>query len=467
MSPSAVAAPTLDELRARIDGEVITPQDAAYEEARMVWNGMIDRRPALVVRCASADDVVAALGVAREHDLPVSVRCGAHSTPGYSSCDEGIVIDLRPMNTVEVDPDAQTARVQGGAVWAELDAATQEHGLAVTGGRVSDTGVGGLALGSGSGWLERMYGVTCASLLSARVVTADGSLVTASVDENPELFWGLRGGGGNFGVVTEFEFRLHPVGPLVTAGLMLFPRAQAREVIRGYRDFIASAPDEVGGGVALLTAPPEPFVPEEVRGQPAVGIVYCYVGPPEDGAEAAKALRELGTPALEMIQPMPYAAVQQMLDAGSPRGVREYFKVDSLSELSDETVDTIVDQAEQLPAPFGQLILAPMGGAVGRGDDDAMALTVKDAPWVYFCLAMWMDPSEDERNVAWARGFHEAMRPFAVGTTLPNFIEPDEGNARLRASYGEEKYARLVALKQRWDPDNVFRLNLNISPTGA
>ena len=248
---------------------------------------------------------------------------------------------------------------------------------------------------------------------------------------------------------------------------MLFPRAQAREVIRAYRDFMAGAPDEVGGGVALLTAPPEPFVPEEVRGQPAVGIVFCYVGPPEDGAEAAKALREFGTPALEMIQPMPYVAVQQMLDAGSPRGIREYFKIDSLPELSDEAIDTVVARAEKLPAPFGQLILAPMGGAVARGDRDAMALPVMDEPWTYFCLSMWMDPSEDERNIAWTRGFHDAMRPFGIGTGLPNFIEPDEGAARLRASYGEDKYARLVALKQRWDPDNVFRLNQNISPSDA
>jgi FAD/FMN-containing dehydrogenase len=467
MSQSAFAAPAVDELRAKVEGEVITPEDSAYEEARLVWNGMIDRRPALVVRCASAEDVVAALAVAREHGLLVSVRCGAHSTPGYSSCDGGLVIDLRPMNRVQVDAQGRTARVQGGAVWAELDAATQEHGLAVTGGRVSDTGVAGLALGSGSGWLERMYGVTCESLVSADVVTADGSVVTASAQENDELFWGLRGGGGNFGIVTEFEFRLHPVGPLVTAGLLMYPRAQAREVIRFYRDYIAGAPEEVGGGVALLTAPPEPFVPEEVRGRPAVGIVFCYVGAPEDGAEAAKPLREFGPPVIDMIQPMPYAAVQQMLDAGSPRGVREYFKVDSLSELSDDAIDAIVASAEELPAPFGQLILAPMGGAMSRSDHDAMALPMNDAPWTYFCLAMWMNPAEDEQNIAWARGFHEAMRPFGVGTAPANFIEADEGSARLRASYGEDTYARLVALKQRWDPDNVFCMNQNIAPSGA
>ena len=417
MGQSALATPTLEDLRATVAGEVITPEDDAYEEARLVWNGMIDRRPALVVRCACTDDVVAALATAREHSLLVSVRCGAHSTPGYSSCDDGIVIDLRPMNAVEVDPDAQTARVQGGASWAELDAATQEHGLAVTGGRVSDTGVGGLALGSGSGWLERSYGVTCESLLSAQVATADGSVVTASAEENPELFWGLRGGGGNFGVVTEFEFRLHPVGPLIAGGMLLYPRAQATEVLRAYRDFIAAAPDQVGGGVALMTAPPEPFVPESVRGKPAVGIVYCYVGPVEEGLQAAEALRAIGSPVLDMIQPIPYAALQQMLDAGSPRGVREYFKIDTLSDLSDAAIDTVVAQAEQLPAPFGQLILGPLGGALARTDREAMALTLDDGR-VDVLLPVDVDgsgagrsqhrldarlPRGDARRSAWAR----------------------------------------------------------------
>jgi FAD/FMN-containing dehydrogenase len=467
MSPCALATPTVEELRSTITGQVIAPDDQAYEEARLVWNGMIDRRPALVVRCSSADDVVAALATAREHDLLVSVRCGGHSTPGYSSCDDGIVIDLRGLNAVEVDPAAQTARVGGGTTWGELDAATQEHGLAVTGGRVSDTGVGGLALGSGSGWLERAFGLTCESLLSAEVVTADGSIVTANAEENPELFWGLRGGGGNFGVVTEFEFRLHPVGPIIAAGMLLYPRAQARELIANYRDFIAAAPEQVGGGLALLTAPPEEFVPEDIRGKPAVGIVYCHVGSPEEGMAAAEPLRSFGSPIVDMIQPMPYAVVQQMLDAGSPRGVREYFKVDTLSELSDAAIDTVVSQAEGLPAPFGQLILGPLGGALARTDRESMALSIDEGEWIYFCLSMWMDPSQDEANTAWTRGFHEAMRAFTVGTAMPNFIEPDEGLARLRASYGEEKFSRLQALKRRWDPDNLFRLNQNIEPAGA
>jgi FAD/FMN-containing dehydrogenase len=329
---------------------------------------------------------------------------------------------------------------------------------------VSDTGVGGLATGSGSGWLERMYGVTAGSLLSAEVVTADGSVVRASADENPELFWGLRGGGGNFGAVTEFEFRLHPVGPIVLGGMLVYPRERAREVLRFYRDFMEQAPDEVAGGAALITAPPEEFVPEALRGQPAMGIVFLYVGPVEDGEEAVRPLRESTEPAVDLIGPMPYVALQQMLDGGNPRGVREYFKVDWVNALPDEAIDEIVEQAERLPAPFGQLILAPQGGAMSRQSESDMALNAPDAPWAYFCLSMWMDPAEDDQNRAWARGFAEAMKPYEVGTPYPNFIAADETAARLRSSYGPEKFERLLALKRKWDPDNLFRLNQNIDP---
>jgi FAD/FMN-containing dehydrogenase len=461
---SQVLQATIDDLRPRIAGEVIAPEDPSYEEARKVWNGLIDCNPGVIVRCTSTEDVVAAVTFGRENDITVAVRGGGHSTPGYSTCNDGIVIDLGPMNQVTVDPDAKTARVGGGAKWGDLDGATQEHGLAVTGGRVSDTGVGGLTLGSGSGWLERKYGVTCDSLVSAEVVTADGRVVRASETENPDLFWGLRGGGGNFGVVTEFEFQVHPVGPILMAGMMLFPRARAGEVLRTYRDFIESAPDEVGGGAAMITAPPEEFIPEEVRGKPALGIVFCYVGPVEDGEKAVQPLREATQPLVDIVQPMPYTAMQQMLDAGNPHGIHEYFKVDWIRELSDEAIDIIVGHAEQLPAPFGNLILAPMGGAVARSDSSKTALNTPDAPWAYFCLAMWMEPEDDEKNTEWARGFAKAMEPFGVGTSFPNFIEPDEGNPRLRASFGPEKYERLAQLKREWDPDNLFRMNQNIEP---
>jgi FAD/FMN-containing dehydrogenase len=427
---------------------------------------MIDRHPALIARCTSTEDVAAAVRFARENGLVVSVRGGAHSTPGYSTCDGGIVIDLQPMKSVQVDPEARTARVQGGAVWADLDGATQQHGLAVTGGRVSTTGVSGLALGSGSGWLERPYGVTCESLLSAEVVTADGGVVRAGEDENADLLWGLRGGGGNFGIVTEFEFRLHPVGPIVMGGMMAFPRAHGREILRAYRDFIAQAPDEVCGGLALITAPPEEFVPAEARGKPAVGIIYLYAGPPEAGEAALRPLRDsLPEPVIDMVQPMPYAAIQQMLDAGNPFGIREYFKIDWLDDLTDEAIDVAVEQAEQMPAPFAEVIFAPMGGAVGRTDSQTRALNIPAARWAYFCLTMWMDPADDEQSIAFTRGFAEAMRPFGIGTAaFPNFLTPDEGPGRLAASFGDVNYARLVELKQKWDPENVFRLNQNIAP---
>jgi FAD/FMN-containing dehydrogenase len=466
MSQLAIDDATIESFATGISGEVITPEHSSYEDARKVWNGMIDRHPALIARCRSPEDVTTAVRFARENGLVVSVRGGAHSTPGYSTCDGGIVIDLQPMRTVQVDPEARTARVQGGAVWADLDGATQEHGLAVTGGRVSTTGVSGLALGSGSGWLERPYGVTCESLLSAEVVTADGSVVRASEDENADLLWGLRGGGGNFGIVTEFEFRLHPVGPIVMGGMMAFPRAQAREILRAYRDFIAEAPDQVCGGLALITAPPEEFVPEEARGKPAVGIIVMYVGPPEEGEATLRPLREsLPQPVIDMVQPMPYAAVQQMLDAGNPHGIREYFKVDWLGDLTDEAIDVAVEHAERMPAPFAEVIFAPMGGAVGHTDPKTRALNIPDARWAYFCLTMWMDPAEDEQSIAFTRSFAEAMRPFGIGTAAyPNFITPDEGPGRLASSFGDANFARLVELKQKWDPENVFRLNQNIAP---
>jgi FAD/FMN-containing dehydrogenase len=463
-SQTALGDETMEQLRAAVRGEVVTPEHPDYDEARRVWNGMVDCHPALIVRCASTEDVVAAVNFGREHGLVVAVRGGSHSTPGYSTCDHGIVIDLGPMHDVHVDPEARTARVGGGASWGQMDAATQEHGLAVTGGRVSDTGVGGLATGSGSGWLERMYGVTAASLISAQIVTADGSVVRTSEKENPELFWGLRGGGGNFGAVTEFEFQLHPVGPIVLGGMLVYPRERAGEVLRFYRDFMEQAPDEVGGGAALITAPPEEFVPDALRGQPAMGIVFLYVGPVEEGEEAVRPLRESTDPVVDLIGPMPYVALQQMLDGGNPRGVREYFKVDWVNALPDDAIDEIVEQAQRLPAPFGQLILAPQAGAMSRMNGSDMALNAPDAPWAYFCLSMWMDPAEDDRNRAWARGFAEAMKPYEVGTPYPNFIAADEPAARLRSSYGPEKYERLLALKRKWDPDNLFRLNQNIDP---
>ncbi len=452
-------------LDSQFTGELIRPDDPGYDEARQIFNGAIDKRPALIARCATPGDVQAALAHAREQELAVAVRGGGHSTAGYCSCDGGLVIDTGPMKNIEIDAEARTGRFGAGLTWGEFDAATQEHGLAVTGGRVTHTGIAGLTLGSGSGWIDRKLGATCESLISAQVVTADGRVLRASADENPELFWGLKGGGGNFGVVTEFEFRLHPIGPIVYAGMIMHPRSAAPELMRFYRDFVEQAPDEVGGGLALLTAPPEEFVPEEARGKPATGLIVVYAGDPREGEEVLRPLVEWGEPLVKMVQPMPYVAVQQMIDAGNPWGISEYLKVDYLRELPDEAIDTAVALAAEPQSPFTQIIFAPLGGALDRTDRDAMALNLPESKWFYFYLAMWQDPALAEHETACARAFMEAMRPWTHYQAPPNFIGADEGAARLRASYGDEKFARLVALKDEYDPDNVFALNQNIPPT--
>ena len=466
MTPiTALDTAALEGLRGAFDGQLITSADADYDEARRLFNGMIDKRPALIARCSSVADVQAALAYAREHELPV--RSAAAATPRPAThlrrrsrhrrgADEG----------VDIDPQARTATIDAGLTWGEFDAATQEHGLAVTGGRVSDTGVTGLTLGSGSGWIERMYGISCESLTGAEVVTASGEVVRAGEDGDPELLWGLRGGGGNFGVVTELTFDLHPVGPIVFAGLLGWPRSEAPQIMRAYRDYMEAAPDEVAGGLAIIHGPPAPFVPEQLQLQPIIGIIFLYVGPVEDGERAVQALRDL-QPAFEALAPMPYAAVQQLLDEGSPKGIHEYFRIDWLKELSDEAIDVILEQAAKVPSPLTQVVLEPLGGAMDRMDRSSMALEMPDTKWAYHCLGLWPDAMPDEPNVAWVRGFMEALAPHEVGKAYPNFIAADESTERLVASYGPEKYARLVALKDRYDPDNVFALNANIPPSGS
>jgi FAD/FMN-containing dehydrogenase len=442
-------------------GELIRPGDAGYDEARSLFNGAIDRRPLLISRCTSPEDVQLALHHAREQDLVIAVRGGGHSSPGYSCCDDGVVIDVGPMKRVEIDVEGCTGRFGAGLTWGELDAATQAHGLAVTGGRVTHTGVAGLSLGSGSGWLERLLGPTCASLISAEVVTADGRVLRASADENPDLLWGIKGGGGNFGVVTEFEFRLHPVGPIVYAGMIMHPMEAAGDLLRFYRDFMDSAPDEVGGGFAFFTTPPDDRLPEQARGVPAAMLVVLHTGDPAEGERALRPLVEWGDPVVSMVQPMPYTAVQAILDEGNPWGIHDYFKVDYLRELPDEAIDAACEKAAGINSPNTVLVFSPLGGAMDRIDRSTMALEMPDAGWNYFCLAMWTDPALAEREIAWSREWAEVMRPWCVGKAPPNFID-DGDHARLRASFGEEKFRRLVELKAKFDPDNVFTLNQNI-----
>jgi FAD/FMN-containing dehydrogenase len=444
-------------------GALIHPEDDAFEEARKVFNGMIDRRPVLIARCSTADDVVQAVNLARERGLPLSVYGGGHAVTGSAMCEGGVCVDLRGMKGIEVDPVARTVRAEGGLNWGEFDAATQAHGLAVTGGRNPTTGIAGLTLGSGSGWLERKLGFACDNLFKIELVVADGRKVIASEDENPELFWGLRGGGGNFGVATAFHFRLHSIGPIVLGGLLLYPAAMASEVARNYRDFMESAPDEIGGAMVFMTAPPADFVPEPARGQPAVGIVICYAGPVEEGEAALRPLRSFGPPAADMVQPMPYLAVQKLTEAGNPPGIRNYWTADFMAGLPDEALDTLVGLATKPVSPLTGIIVVPGGGAPSRVDDEATAFGLRKAPWNIHYLSTWFDPADDARNIDYTRSIAAAMKPWSTGRVYLNYIG-EEGQSRVEAAFGPQKYARLQAIKRQWDPHNLFRHNQNIEP---
>jgi FAD/FMN-containing dehydrogenase len=444
-------------------GTTLHPTDAAYDDARSVFNAMVDRRPARVMRCHSAEDVAAALAAARAEGLPVSVYGGGHGVTGSAVVDDAVCIDLRGINDVVVDPVGRTARVGGGATWGAIDAATQEHGLAVTGGRVTATGVGGLTLGSGSGWLERAFGFTCDNLLAAEVVTADGRIVRASEDEHPDLFWALRGGGGNFGIVTEFTFRLHDVGPIVLGGMLMYPAESAAEVLRHWRDFMLEAPDELGSAVAFVTAPPLDFVPEPVRGHPVVGVIVCYAGDPESGMKALSPFLDVAPPAINMVQAMPYVAVQQLIDGANPKGLRNYWTADFYDGLPDEAIDTLVSRATVPISPLSQTIVMAGGGAIARVPDEATACSERSAPFNIHYLSLWTDASADEENIAFTRELSSSMKGWSTGRVYVNFIG-DEGRNRVEASYGPEKWSRLQKIKRVWDPSNVFRHNQNIPP---
>jgi FAD/FMN-containing dehydrogenase len=380
-----------------------------------------------------------------------------------STCDDGILIDLSGMKRIDVDPDARTARAGGGALWGEFDAATQEHALHTPGGRVTTTGVGGFTTGGGYGWTSSKHGLTCDNLISAEVVLADGSVVTASEDENEDLFWGIRGGGGNFGVVTEFVFRLHELGPIVLAGLALWPIDRAAEVLRGWRDYVDDAPDELSTACVILTAPPEEFVPDHLKGQAAIGLAAMYVGDPDEGASVIQPLKDL-RPDVDLIQPMPYTAFEAILDPSAPKGLRNYWRGEYLTGLSDEAIDTFVEHAPGVRAaaiPFSQMIIFRIGQGVTAIADDATAFSHREAKYMFHPITAWEDPVDDERVIAANRAFCDAMSPFRTGAAYLNFTPED----RVRDAYGDAKYARLVALKDRYDPDNLFRLNQNIKPS--
>jgi FAD/FMN-containing dehydrogenase len=440
-----------------------SPGDPGYDDARHVFNGMVDRHPALIARCVTVDDVSAAVRHAVATGMPVTVYGGGHSVTGSAVIDDGLCIDMRGLKAIAVDPTDRTVRVAAGCTWGELDAACQEHGLAVTGGRVSSTGVAGLALGSGSGWLERAFGFTCDNLLAAQVVTAAGEQVTASPSINPDLFWALRGGGGNFGIVTEFVLRLHPVGPIVLGGLLMYPAQQAVEVTRAWRDLMLGAPDALGTGLAFMTAPPADFVPEPVRGHPVIGVVVCWSGPVEDGRAALAPLTDAVPPAMDMVEPMPYVAVQQLIDAGNPPGMRNYWSGDFFESLPDEAIDVLVARATAPVSPLTSIILTPGRGAIARVPDDATAFGTRHAPFQAHYLGMWPDAADDDRNIEAIRTIAGEMKPWTTGTAYLNFLG-DEGQERIAAGFGPAKYARLRDLKRTWDPTNVFRHNQNIPP---
>jgi FAD/FMN-containing dehydrogenase len=460
----AAATPDFDRLRDSIRGAVIDRADEGYDPARAIWNGAIDRRPACVARCAGVADVVAAVRFARERDLLVAVRSGGHGVAGHAICDGGLVIDLSPMKGIRVDPAARTARAEAGVLWGELDRETQLHGLATVGGIVTHTGIAGLTLGGGIGWLTRKHGATVDNLLSVDLVTAEGELLTASGDENADLFWGIRGGGGNFGVVTSFEYRLHPVGPVVLAGPIFHPLDDAREVLAFYRDFIATAPDELTTIFELSVAPPAPFLPEEVHGKPIVMVGACYAGAPEDGIEVVRPLKEFGNPIVDLLEPKLYTALQSMFDPSVPHGWHRYWKSVELPPLTHDAIDTLVEHAAAQTSPKSYCIVFQLGGALARPGDDDTAFSQRDAAHNVNINAVWTeDDPEGERHVAWARDFFSAMQPHAGGRVYLNFLG-DEGAERVRQAYGERQYERLVELKRTYDPTNFFRLNQNIEP---
>ena len=455
----------LVKLQQDVRGQVIQPDDQLYDAARAVWNGMIDRRPAAIVRCLGVADVMAAVRFARAHQLEIAVRGGGHNVAGFGTCEGGLVIDLGPMKGVQLDPTARTARAQAGLTWGELDRETQAFGLATTGGLVSTTGIAGFTLGGGIGWLMRKHGLAVDNLLAADVVTAEGALVKTSAAENPELLWGLRGGGGNFGIVTSFEYRLHPVGPIVLAGGGFYTADRAADLLRFYREWAPSLPDELTTMFAFLTAPPEPFIPPPLVGQPLVAVVVCYAGPIQTGQQVVASLRAFAAPAVDLIGPIPYTALQGMFDASAPRGIRSYWKTAHLDDLSDQVISTLLEFTDQMGelSPFAAVHIHHVEGAVARVSTDDAAFGRRTARFVLNLPVSWPDPGQDDAHIQWVRAAYEAIQPLASTGAFLNFLDGDDGD-RIRAAYGKARYERLARLKARYDPDNIFRLNQNIKP---
>jgi hypothetical protein len=442
----------IQELRDSLRGRLLLPNDEGYDGARKVFNGIIDKRPALIVRCAGVADVISAVHFARETDMRVAIRGGGHNVAGNAVCNDGLVIDLSEMKSVRVDPGNRTARAGGGATWGDFDHETQAFGLATTGGIVPSTGIAGLTLGGGIGYLNRKYGLSCDNLLSADVVTADGRFLKASADENEDLFWGVRGGGGNFGVVTSFEYRIHPVGP-VLGGEIIYPLDRAKEVLRFYRDWSITAPDEVRADATLLSGPDGP----------ALAIIVCYCGAIEEGESVLQPLRSFGSPMVDTVAPVPYATVQNLLTKVFRPGLLHYWKAGLFRAFSDDAIEAIVDFfAGAVPAPFAAVAIEHLGGAVSRVGAQETAFSQRHAQHSVLVVRMWQNPAESDENIDWGRRCYRAAEPFLEEGVYVNYLG-DEGEARARAGYGVN-YERLVKLKNKYDPTNFFRLNQNIKP---
>jgi hypothetical protein len=463
MIGTEIAALDATQLRTRFRGALLFPGEEGYDEARRVWNGAIDRHPALIARCAGADDVAEAVGFARERELPVSVRGGGHSVAGHGVCDGGLMIDLSLMKAVRVDPDARTARAAGGVLWSELDRATQQFGLATTGGIISHTGIGGLTLGGGLGHLMRKHGLTVDNLVAVELVTAEGEQLRVDAESEPELFWGLRGGGGNFGIATAFEYRLHPVGPMVLGGPVFWAVSDAPRVLRALRELAPEAPDELGISIAMMPAPPVPFLPPEQFGKPVLGLVLAWAGDFDAGRRATASLRSIGSPLADVMRPLPYVALQSMLDGGAPPGRHYYWKAHRLPALSDAAIDVCLERVGAATSPFAQINGWAVGGAVSRVDPDATAVGEREIGFELSLAIGWAPADGDgDRHRRWSRDGWESLRGESAGI-YANFIS-DEGAAGVEAAYGG-RVARLRALKDRYDPANVFRMNANIAPS--
>ena len=446
-------------------GELLHPGDPGYEDARRVWNGSISRFPALIARCAGVADVITAVRFARDTGLLVAVRGGGHSFPGLSVCDGGLLIDLSPMKGIRVDPEARTVTAQAGVLLGELDRETQAFGLAVPSGIVTHTGLSGLTLGGGINWVMRKYGLTIDQLLSVDLITADGEFVKASASENPDLFWGVRGGGGNFGIVTQFEFRLNPVGPIVLAGPIFWPMEESPNVLRFYREWIAEAPDELMTIVVHRKAPPLPFVPLELHGKLVVSVVCCYAGPVEDGEKAVKPLKAFGSPVLDLCVPKPFLAHQAMFDLSFQHGWWYYMRACDVAELTDEVIDITVDHSLRINSPLTAFPIWQRGGAAARVGEDETAFGGRSAGHTFNITAVTATGEGFDQEREWVRNFWSALEPYHTSVYV-NFLM-EEGEERIRQAYGAEKYDRLKALKRRYDPDNFFRLNQNIGPAAT